>query len=386
MLKVLLSILLLVSGCVQADKRAAPTYDVTFEAQFSQSKPVATVTLRIKQTRHLLTQIDLNAPKARYTLNSDSKKSRRDGQRIVWNVPKTGGALIYTVQVDQQKGDAYDAKHTKDWAIMRLGDLFPPAKVRSKKGARSESTLKLLGPNSWRFETPYGKADEPLKITSDRNFARPTGWLVAGQVGSRRSTVAGHDVSVVAPKGAGFHRMDVLAFLNFTLPTVASIYPDLPKSIMVVGAPSIMWRGGLSAPNSLYMHVDRPLVSENGTSTLLHELGHLGGLHSAAPGSDWIVEGLAEYYALESLRRSGGITDTRYNTTLEKLKAWADREDGALTDPSKGANTAAAVLHFHALQQKLQQAGHSLDDVVPRLIDNPPIASKTLTEIVDSLL
>ena len=43
----------------------------------------------------------------------------------------------------------------------------------------------------------------------------------------------------------------------------------------VVGAADPMWRGGLSASNSLFLHADRPLISENGTSTLVHELTHV---------------------------------------------------------------------------------------------------------------
>ena len=70
-----------------------------------------------------------------------------------------------------------------------------------------------------------------------------------------------------------------------------------------------MWRGALSAPQSLYVHAERPLLSGNATSTLLHEIVHIGLGLADERGADWIVEGLAEYYSLEVLRRSGTISE-----------------------------------------------------------------------------
>jgi hypothetical protein len=63
-----------------------------------------------------------------------------------------------------------------------------------------------------------------------------------------------------------------------------------------------MWRGGLPGPASLYLHADRPLISGNSTSTLLHELVHVAQSYRAAKDEDWIVEGIAEYDTLERLR------------------------------------------------------------------------------------
>ena len=98
-------------------------------------------------------------------------------------------------------------------------------------------------------------------------------------------------------------RLDLLTFLHWTLPELSRTFTDLPERILIAGAPNGMWRGGLSAPASLYMHVGRPVVSENRTSTVLHELIHLAGFHSAAEGADWIVEGVPEYYSLLLLKR-----------------------------------------------------------------------------------
>src|SRR5690606_26023869 len=109
----------------------------------------------------------------------------------------------------------------------------------------------------------------------------------------------------------GMRRMDVLTLLTFTWPELRAVFPRDPDKLLIVGAGDPMWRGGLSAGNSLYMHADRPLVSENGTSSLLHELVHVVGRIYGKERSDWISEGLAEYYAIELLRRAGGLSDDR---------------------------------------------------------------------------
>src|SRR5690606_21947056 len=133
----------------------------------------------------------------------------------------------------------------------------------------------------------------------------PTGWIVLGHLGVRYDTISGIRTKVAGPVNQGVRRMDMLALLRWTLPELLRILPDFPHRLTIVSAGDPMWRGALSAPQSLYLHAERPLISENGTSTLLHEVVHVGLGVGAGHGADWVVEGLAEYYSLEMLRRSG---------------------------------------------------------------------------------
>ena len=217
-------------------------------------------------------------------------------------------------------------------------------------------------------------------------FDRPTGWLVAGRLGIRRDTIAGRTVSVAAPVGQGFRRVDVLAFLRWTLPDLVAVFPGMPDRLLVVGAPEGMWRGGLSGPESLYLHVGRPLISENGTSTLLHELVHIATTAPKSAGDDWIMEGLAEYYSLETLRRSGGISEERFASALGSLAAWAQRDGGRLADPSTGAHTARAALTFHELAAELEDAGSSLDAVVGELVAGGSLDRGSLLALLEPKL
>src|SRR5205085_6219937 len=120
------------------------------------------------------------------------------------------------------------------------------------------------------------------------------------------------EVAVSGPIGADLRRMDVLALLNLIWPEVEHAFGRTPRKLLIAGAPDPLWRGGLSAPNSLFLHADRPLVSENGTSALLHELTHVITRIRGDRYDDWIAEGIAEFYSVELQRRAGAISTSRY--------------------------------------------------------------------------
>jgi predicted metalloprotease with PDZ domain len=86
--------------------------------------------------------------------------------------------------------------------------------------------------------------------------------------------------------------------------------------------------------------------------------------------SDWIVEGFAEFYSVETLRRSGGVGQGRYDEAMNKLRRWAKRAPTLFVDQSNGATTARAVLALQAADveiRKLTNGTKSLDDVAREL-------------------
>jgi predicted metalloprotease with PDZ domain len=162
----------------------------------------------------------------------------------------------------------------------------------------------------------------------------------------------------------------MLAFLNWNLPSLVQVFPDFPRRVLIVSAGDPMWRGGLSGPASIYIHADRPLISENRTSTVLHELTHVALGIRGDEESDWIVEGLAEYYSLETLHRSGGIGKQRYEEALARLDKWAVQAPDLFRANSSGATTARAVMVFKGVDaeiRKLTSGKASLDDVAREL-------------------
>lgn len=394
---VLLLAALVLSSCTTPSSKqtpdtgrlSAPTavYETAFKATFSKDSPVVEVEITLNQTRRVVRELDFNVATGTYQLLSADGSAELSAGRLVWQPPAAGGTLRYSYDIAPRPGKRKDARHTSTLAIARLGDLFPAARARTLKGATNSATLSLVGPAAWSFETAYGAVQEPLALPAgERNFNRPLGWLLAGKLGIRRATIADIPVAVAAPVGSDFRRMDTLTFLNWVLPDLKDLLPAMPPRILILGAPSGMWRGGLSAPGSLYMHEDRPLISENGTSTLIHELVHVAGVHSAAEGADWLVEGIAEYLSVLVLHRSGGTSERRFARTLTQLEAWAARDAGKLTDPSSGANTAAAVLLLHQLDLELQARRSSFDRLLAELFARGEFSQAALVASAEKLL
>jgi hypothetical protein len=297
-----------------------------------------------------------------------------DGDYVTWNPAATGGRLSYQVSVSNRRSNgAFDARMTDDWAIFRGDDLFPAAHNQDREDSEADTTLHLHLPDGWSFVAPYHEVgDQIYEIDhADRRFERPIGWMAAGRLGVRRERIAGVRVIVAAPLNQGVRRLDMVALLNWNLPRLRRLVPDMPKRILIVSAGDPMWRGGLSGPNSVYVHADRPLLSENGSSTLVHELVHVATGLKAEKGGDWIVEGIAEYYSLKLLWRSGTLTDSRYKQSFRKLEKWAQQAGPLDADVSRGPVTARAVGVMRTLDHEIHTKTNrqkSLDDVVQLMV------------------
>jgi hypothetical protein len=330
------------------------------------------VELTLKQSQPSLREMRMRASGDFLSdFTGEGNVSIQDGE-LVWNPPERGGVLTWLVQANRLKtGDRYDAYMNDTWALFRASDLIPPAETRTAKGATSKTSLSFTLPSSWSSVTQYAGQNDQYQIDNpDRRFDRPTGWMLLGQLGVRTEKIAGIQVKIAAPKNHGVRRMDMLALLSWTLPEANRLFPGLPARLTIISANGPMWRGGLSAPSSLYLHASLPLISENGTSTLMHEVVHIGMRASAADNADWIIEGLAEYYGLQLLLRSGTITEKRYARALTSLRSWSEEAQSLCSKSSRGAITARSTVLMHDLDQEIRTGSdqlHNLDDVMNAL-------------------
>jgi len=334
-------------------------YPVTFGAVIEPGRPKAEAFIRVDQDAGLLLQLRLRAPAERYGRFSGDGEFRRRGDQVIWDVPADGGRLDYRATLKHRRGSGgYDARVEDTWAIFRLDDLFPPAGIRQADGARSRSRLSIAAPAGWKIVTRYPQLDgRRWRVSNpDRKFDRPTGWVATGKLSIRRDRIDGTQVTIAGPIGQGVQRVSMLALLRWTLPTLLDIAPQSPGRLLVVSAADPMWRGGLSGPQSLFMHADLPLVSEDGTSTLLHETVHAVLPVPAASDHDWIDEGLAEYLTLWILERSGSISPARFIAAIDRFRRRGVATDGVLTSQSAGAVTARGVVLFHDLDNDLAAA------------------------------
>jgi hypothetical protein len=290
-------------------------------------------------------------------------------REVIWRPQGKASRLSYEFVVNHERSaKAYDSYINKEWALFRGDKLVPRARVTAKRGLNSRSSLRFVLPKGWSAITSYAPATTQLIPIEDpdRRFDRPEGWILAGNIGIRAEKIGHVQATIAAPVGESARRQDALSFLNWNLPHLTEVFRDFPARLLIVSAGDPMWRGGLSGPASLFLHADRPLISENRTSTLLHELVHVATRLRGDHESDWIVEGLAEYYSVETLRRSGGISERRYVQSIQEMQRWASRSESLFAATSSGPTTARAVLALIAVDREIraQTAGKkSLDDV-----------------------
>lgn len=370
------------AGAADPDERA--TYRVVYTAWLKPGDPMATVRIRLASHPDWVRWMKLRIDPSRYRDFKGTGRIRVEGDQVEWTPPRKDAWLQYSVNLESQRDvGRYDGRVTQDWALFRADDLVPPVHLDMRDGTRSKSKLTLDLPEGWSVATPYPRyASGRFAIDNpERLFDRPTGWILAGKLGIRREKLGDTQVTIAGPTGQGVRRLDMLAFFRFTLPTLQAIFPDFPDRLLVVSAGDPMWRGALSGPGSLFVHADRPFISENGTSTFIHELVHVAMGARSAPGADWIVEGLAEYYSLEVLRRSGALSERRHARAHAKLAEWGKQAGPVDGDRSSGAVTARAVGILRALDEEIRAARGGkagLDDVVRSLARGVPVTREDL--------
>ena len=335
----------------------------------------ARVALRVDQQSRELRTLRFVSPSERFSHFDADGGLERDGDDWVWRVGPDGGEVRWRAELGNRRNDgSVDAMRGKDWLLLRTEDLVPPIASRTTVGAAARTTLRFELPTGWSVVTGYGETDGVFPIeVAGRRFDHPDGWIVAGDIGVRYDRIANTTVAGAAPREQSARRLDVMAFLSWHLAHVRDVLPGFPDRLLVAMAGDPFFRGGLSAPNSLFLHTDRPMISGNGTSTLLHELVHVGLNRPAAAGDDWIVEGLAEYYSSELLYRAGTVTRRRYRNTRKMLQEWGAKADALNSSSANGAVTARATTVFAALDAELARrtdGAYRLDDLVSELARN----------------
>ena len=395
-----LSILMLIGSHVVADDKTQQllAYELAYKVVFDSSKQGALVTIAVDKGE-LLKHLRFDNDQAIYSdIHANGKLTFKD-KRVMWDLPQGRSQLSFFVTLTNERDPGkYDALVTKDWAIFRGDDLIPPVYIDTGEvmGSYSNATMEVVLPEGWdSIETgwPRKKGNIFSINNPDRRFDRPTGWMIAGKVGTRRATVSKTSIAVSAPKGESFKRMDALTFFNFVWPEVHSAFKKTPKKLLVAGAGDPMWRGGLSASNSLFLHADRPLVSENGTSPLLHELTHMvtriSGVSTASTNDDWIAEGLAEFYSFELLYRANGMTKSRRNKIIKNLSKWGAEVKHLRKSKSTGPVTARAVVLLDELDKEIRKRSgnkYSIDDAVRDLMETRKVSLDDLRKSVEKLI
>lgn len=390
----LLASALLSAACGVSDSESADSsnpreYSLHYTLQPDPKASRVHVALRLKQPDNLLRELSFPLDAELSDIAGDGTVEFRNGS-VHWQPPASGGKLAWSIAVHSERSPgAYDAMLNGDWGIFRAEDVIPRARTRTLKGAESRTTMTFDLPAGWTAISEYSAVRKPIVVErSERRFDEPAGWIAMGRLGVRRETIAGTRVAIAGPEGHDVRRMDMLALLGWSLPELVAILPhDLPR-LTIVSAGDPMWRGGLSAPASLFIHADRPMISENATSSLLHEVVHAAMPIDVRDGYDWITEGLAEYYSVELLRRGRAITEERAVFAFERQADWSRETDTLCARSSTGPTTALAVTVFKQLNDELTQQSDgaaSLDSLLPYLTGRE-IDAETLAAAAEQLI
>jgi predicted metalloprotease with PDZ domain len=382
----LLTLLLLV-----ALPAAAAEFAIDYRVRFLPAEEAAEVVMQVTPgEKARASAFDLSMPSSRYTLIAADGDTERSGNRLNWLVPDEGGSLTYRYRIPRKRGSGFDARIDERFALLRGDQLFAAGSMRATRGAHSRTTLRFELPEGWSVETPYRLTEGGHYLVEwpDRRFARPVGWLIAGDLGVRRDIFEGTQFVVAAPRGQSMRRQDILALIHWTHYEMRLAFGELPDKVLIVGAGDPSWRGGLSGPRSAYIHADRPLILEDGTSTLLHELVHSLTRIRGTEQHNWIAEGIAEFYAIELMHRAGVTSDQRHARTWTFLRQRERNVRSLLGRNCSGPCIAAAAVLFRNLDAEIRKTTDgekSLDDVVRALMGEGRVSPERLTQVAEDL-
>jgi hypothetical protein len=313
--------------------------------------------------------------------------------RGIWHPASDKASLTYRVRISHgRKSGSFDTRMAPGWALMRGDDLVPAARLDQQDGIELVSRLEFELPSGWKsVETAWPRIGKnKFRIDNvSRLFDRPTGWMLAGNLGSRRTRLGETEVTVASPQGQGMRRMDVLTLLTFVWPQVQAVFPRHPSKLLIVGANDPMWRGSLAARESIYLNSRLPLVSESGSSALVRELAQVFGRIKDSQRSDWISEGVAQYYAIELVRRAGGMSDERYQSLQHKLATDGQKVSTLRGEQASPAQVSKAVMLLQELDREIRlktRNKRSMDDVVRGAMRLESIDTKAFVQLSESVL
>ncbi|KAF1011419.1 MAG: hypothetical protein GAK32_00861 [Pseudomonas fluorescens] len=330
--------------------------------------------------------------------SGDYSDFKADGQwqvsnnRGLWRPAGDNASLTYRVQLSHaRKKGGYEARMTPAWALFRGEDLVPVARLDQQDGVELVSRLMFDLPPGWKsVETPWPRIGKyTFRIDNpSRLFDRPTGWMLAGTLGARRVRLGETEVSVASPKGQGLHRMEVITLLTFVWPQIQAALPRHPDKLLVVGAGDPMRRGVFASRDSLYLNSRTALVGENGSSALIREVVQSIGRFNDHDNSDWISEGLGEYYAIELLRRAGGISDDRYAAIQARLSKEGKDVTTLRGERINRAAVARAVVLLQELDREIRVTHNkrSLDDLTQAVMRMNSVTTREFVQLGESII
>src|SRR5690606_1814704 len=169
---------------------AAKRVDLDYRVRFVPESDLAKVRLTLEKGE-VVQRLPFNLGNEGYysdfaTEGSWTEDSPQSG---TWQPAKGRSRLSYKVRISHPRGnDRFDARMTADWALLRGDDLIPSAHMVKDDGVELVARVQFELPKGWSgIETGWPRVGENrFRIDNpSRQFDRPTGWILAGKIGSR---------------------------------------------------------------------------------------------------------------------------------------------------------------------------------------------------------
>lgn len=121
----------------------------------------------------------------------------------------------------------------------------------------------------------------------------------------------------------------------------------------------------------------------------MRELAQVFGRINDSQRSDWISEGFAEFYAIELVRRAGGMSDERYQSLQSRLTRASHKVSTLRGEQISGPAVARAVLLLQELDSEIRlktRNKRSLDDVLHAVMRLESVSTQEFVQLSESIL
>jgi len=289
----------------------------------------------------------------------------------LWAPGEISGELSYEAQlIHERTVKGFDSYHGGSWVLTRTSDIFLRKHFNSTLPLRTLTRVEFQLPPQWEVASAMTPLTATTFAARERHnvLTAPYGWLLMGDLETRTVSVADTQLVLAAPTTAHADFAALGDLLGRSLLRFHHLMGELPPRLVIVIGPDPMWRGGLSGEDSLYLNENLALISHDYTSTAVHELFHITqGFQKASERSDWIVEGLAEYYSLRILHDIHRITRHQFVKGVRKFEQEGHWNENFSTSADNHALYNSVPLIFFYLDELLQtrtSGKKSLIDVV----------------------
>src|SRR5690606_28131202 len=115
--------------------------------------------------------------------------------------------------------------------------LVPPITASRIKKREREVYIQFSLPEKWTSVNAGWVPTENRQVfilnKPDRILPRPDGWVIAGQLGTRREQMNKTLLTVSAPRGHNFRQMELTTFLGLIWKQLDGLFANMPENLLI---------------------------------------------------------------------------------------------------------------------------------------------------------